>query len=108
VAILNPPFSLAERFVAKALQEALTVAALLPLAFLAAACRARFHQKNPSDVYVLAARPSFTGDGNGDMRDVAWFVWRRGVAWAGRWQVLPPEGSTAQVDLEDLLAGGAR
>ena len=60
--ITNPPFSLAQEFVDRSLEAARplgTVAFLLRLAFLESAERAAFHKSNPSDVYVLANRPSY-------------------------------------------------
>ena len=63
LAILNPPFSLAEEFVRRAIAEAAPqrahVAALLRLAFLESAGRVQLHRDHPSDVFVLANRPSF-------------------------------------------------
>jgi hypothetical protein len=63
LAILNPPFSLAEDFVRRALGEAApqraTVAALLRLAFLEGGGRVPLHREHPSDVFVFANRPSF-------------------------------------------------
>lgn len=60
---MNPPFSLAEAFVRRALHEAApqraTVAALLRLAFLESAQRIALHREHPSDVFVFANRPSF-------------------------------------------------
>jgi hypothetical protein len=88
--LTNPPFNLAMDFVFRALQEVTargtTVAMLLRLAFLASATRAPFHIANPSDVFVLAKRPSFTEDGKSDSADYAWFIW--GVGRGGRWKVL--------------------
>ena len=88
--ITNPPFSRAEEFVRRALHEAGpsgTVAMLLRLAFLESRGRAALHIERPSDVFVLAKRPSFTGDGKSDSAAYAWFVW--GPGRGGRWEVLP-------------------
>ena len=87
VGISNPPFGDADAFVRKLLAECWIVVALLPLGFAASAGRAALHAEFPSDLYVLAERPSFTGDGKTDSRDVAWFVW--GLGPGGRWSVLP-------------------
>ena len=108
--ITNPPFSLAQEFVERALatrrmfaMEGLsrlahglaqtsepktmpTVAMLLRLAFLESAKRAAFHRRYPADVYVLSSRPSFTGDGKSDSCAYAWFVWGKGKG--GSWTVL--------------------
>lgn len=86
--ITNPPFSLAMEFVRRALKERheRTVAMLLRLAFAASKVRAEFHRANPSDVFVLSKRPSFTSDGKSDSADYAWFVW--GPGRGGRWAVL--------------------
>lgn len=60
--ITNPPFSLAEEFVVKALVDCPRAekAFLLRLAFLEGQGRAAFHRAYPSDVYVLPKRPSFS------------------------------------------------
>lgn len=60
--LTNPPFSSALPAVERAIYEIGTsgeAAFLLRLAFLESAERAKFHRENPSDVYVLARRPSF-------------------------------------------------
>lgn len=87
--ILNPPFSQAETFVRRSIEEASqyrgTVAALLRLAFLEGKGRAKFHRDHPSDVFVLSKRPSFTGKGT-DSCAYAWLIWAPGRG--GRWSVL--------------------
>jgi predicted RNA methylase len=85
VVLMNPPFNLAQEFVDRALLEAPVVCALLRLNWLAGLKRASFHRANPSDVYVLPRRPSFTGKGT-DACDYAWFVWSPGGG--GRWSIL--------------------
>lgn len=92
VGVANPPFDQAEKFVRKLLVECDIVVALLPLAFAASVERFPLHSEHRSDLYVLADRPSFTGDGKTDMRDCAWFVW--GLGTGGRWAVLPATGAT--------------
>ncbi len=92
--VMNPPFSLASEFVAKALTDGcgVTVAAFLRLAFMESQGRADFHRKHPSDVYVLSQRPSFTPDGKTDQWAYGWFVW--GPGRGGRWSILdcaPPK-----------------
>lgn len=59
--ITNPPFSLAEEFVGKAIVDCPSAEKvfLLRLAFLESKKRASFHRAYPSDVYVLPERPSF-------------------------------------------------
>lgn len=89
--VMNPPFVLALEFVERALVEVRrggTVAALLRLGFLESAKRVAFHGAHPSDVYVLARRPSFTG-GRTDNAAYAWFLW--GPGRGGRWSVLGGE-----------------
>jgi hypothetical protein len=89
--LTNPPYSLAEKAVRRALYEVGPdgeVAFLLRLAFLASAKRADLHRMHPSDVYVLSRRPSFTYDGKTDSTDYAWFVW--GPGRGGRWSILRP------------------
>lgn len=94
--LTNPPYSLAMDFVRRALdmmadrERINTIAMLLRLAFLEGAKRAGFHHDNPSDVYVLSKRPSFTGDGKSDSCAYAWFVWGDGRG--GSWQVLGGDG----------------
>lgn len=74
--ILNPPFSLAQEFVEKSFELSPngTVAVLLRLNWLGSKKRIAFHKKNPSNVYVLPKRPSFTNDGRTDGTEYAWFV----------------------------------
>lgn len=76
--ITNPPFSLAQEFAEKALasvEPGGTVALLLRLGFLEGKKRLGFHRLNGSSVYVLASRPSFTGDGKTDASAYGWFLW---------------------------------
>lgn len=91
--VMNPPYRLALQFVQRAIAEVAprygTVAALLRLNWLAGQRRRAFHQQCPSDVYVLAKRPSFirksyitTGT---DATDYGWFVW--GPSRGNRWFV---------------------
>jgi len=87
--VTNPPFSLAEPFIRRALEFVAPggdVIMLLRLNFLGARCR---NEAEWSDydiplwglgqlraVYVLPRRPSFTGGGN-DACEYAWFHWER-------------------------------
>lgn len=89
VAILNPPFSLAQEFIEKCKGLARWVCALERLNFLEGEERCEWLRAGPPDVYVLPNRPSFTGEGT-DSIAYAWFVWppERGRQ-AGRVQVLP-------------------
>lgn len=90
--IMNPPYSRALEFVQHALAIAKrggTVTALLRGAFKAGRGRAEFHGKHPSDEFVLAKRPSFTGNGSTDATEYSWFVW--GPGRGGRWSVLNPQ-----------------
>lgn len=82
VIITNPPYSIAQQVVERALEiarrqdEPAEVIMLLRLAFLESEKRYEFWRQNPpSKVLVLAARPSFTGDGKTDSAAYAWFVW---------------------------------
>lgn len=90
--ITNPPYNLAEEFIRKALarKTAFDAAFLLRLNFLGSQKRAQFHRDNPSDVFVLPRRPSFTPDGKTDATEYAWFVW--GPGRGGRWKMLDVEG----------------
>lgn len=80
--VTNPPFSIAQQVIERALEIAdgkAEVIMLLQLAFLEAEKRFAFWQKHlPSRVYVLSARPSFTGDGGTDHAAYAWFTWNSG------------------------------
>ena len=90
--VTNPPYGLAEEFIRRALSQrsAFDRAFLLRLNFLGSQKRAGFHRDNPSDVYVLPRRPSFTSDGKSDSTEYAWFVWRPGSR-CGRWAILDVE-----------------
>lgn len=79
IIITNPPYSLAEPIVTKALSEAPMVIMLLRLNWLASESRQVFLCNNPPDVYVLPNRPSFVRGVNNrlvtDATEYAWFVW---------------------------------
>jgi hypothetical protein len=77
VVISNPPFSLAEEFVVRALRIGDTVAMLLRLNWLASAKRNALLTANTPSIFVLPRRPSFTDDGKVDATDYAWMVWSR-------------------------------
>jgi hypothetical protein len=78
VALGNPPFSLAQEFIERALQMAEQVIFLLRLSFLESQKREGFFVRvGVPDVYVLPERPSFTGEGT-DSCAYAWMRWRRG------------------------------
>ena len=90
VVLTNPPYSRAEDSVRACLRLAGRggiVVMLLRLAFLEGKARAALHREHPSDVYVLARRPSFTGKGT-DAAAYAWFVWGSGHGYGGKWEVL--------------------
>ncbi len=78
VVLMNPPYKHAQAFFERAIAEVGydgRVYALLRLAFLESVGRVELHQRHPSDVLVLAKRPSFTGDGRTDATAYAWFCW---------------------------------
>ena len=77
VVITNPPYALAQEFIDVCLTLETEVIMLLRLNFLGSQKRAQWHRNNPSDVYVLPKRPSFTGGGT-DATEYAWFVWGPG------------------------------
>lgn len=85
VAIGNPPFKQALRFVENALVDAHDVVMLLRVNFLEGAARASFLREQSPDVFVLPNRPSFTGKGT-DATGYAWF--RFGAFAEGRVRVL--------------------
>ncbi len=74
--ITNPPFSLAQEFLEKSLNESDFVAYLLRINFLGSKKRKVFFDKigTPDKMFVLSKRPSFTGKGT-DSTEYAWFVW---------------------------------
>lgn len=79
----NPPFKNFEAHVAQALTIAPRVAFLLRLAAMESIGRTETWKVWPlRRVRVLAARPSFTGDGRSDSCAYGWFEWDR--AWAGK------------------------
>lgn len=74
--VTNPPFSLAMEFCQHAVQLSPNVFMLLRLNFLASRKRrAWFLDNEPSALFVLSDRPSFTGNGKTDATDYAWFYW---------------------------------
>ena len=79
--ITNPPFSIAEAFVIKALSHCKTCCFLLPIRFLATKGRKQLFIDNPLDaLYVLSKRPAFErGPLNKkkgtDNNEYAWFIW---------------------------------
>ena len=78
--ITNPPFTLAQEFVAHALLHSRETMMLLRLNFLGSQKRCEWWRNNePSALFVLSSRPDFTG-GGGDSCEYAWFYWGR------RWQ----------------------
>lgn len=98
VVLTNPPYSLAEEFLCRALDEfgfapdgmlRGTVCLLLRLNWLASQSRAWLHKKHPSDVFVLPRRPSFV-NGRTDATEYGWFVW--GPGRGGHWRILDVEG----------------
>ena len=88
VAILNPPFTLAQQFIERCKGMARWVVALERLNFLEGDERCEWLRADPPDVYVLPNRPSFTGEGT-DATAYAWLVWppERGRA-HGKVQIL--------------------
>ena len=80
----NPPYNKAQEFVEQSLLYTRTggyVFFLLRLAFLESAKRAKtlYAQTPPTAVYVLAERPSFTGNNKTDATAYAMFLWQKGV-----------------------------
>lgn len=76
--ITNPPYSIAQEIIEHAFEIAdgkSEVIMLLRLGFLEAEKRYEFWQRHPvNHLYVLSARPSFTGGGT-DGTAYGWFVW---------------------------------
>ncbi len=89
--ITNPPYSLAQQILERALEIArrqtkpAEVIMLLRLGFLQAQERHEFWQKNPvNHLYILSARPSFTGGGT-DNCGYAWFVFDHSHSQSIKW-----------------------
>lgn len=75
--ISNPPYSLAQEFLTKALEIAgkTPVAFLLRLNFLGGQKRAAFWREHePDQIWISPRRPSFTGGGT-DATEYAWMLW---------------------------------
>lgn len=88
VVLTNPPNSLAEDFLCRALEIGNHVVLLLRFNFLASGRRAALMRTNTPDVYVLPNRPSFNGIGP-DSIDDAWFHWDSRKKGRGSLSVLP-------------------
>lgn len=82
--ISNPPFSLAHEFCDHAIKHSNHVFMLLRLNFLASLKRRDWFKENePTALFVLSKRPSFTNNGKTDATDYAWIMWHsllQGVA----------------------------
>ncbi len=89
VCIGNPPYSLAQEFVDRALGCSRVVAFLLRLNFPGSRKRAAWLRRSTPSVYVLPRRPSFTDDNKTDACEYAWFLW--GLDAAPRVAVLDPK-----------------
>lgn len=73
--ITNPPFSLAQEFIERSLSEVRFSAYLLRMNFMGSQKRcAWWCGREPTHLFTLADRPSFTGTGS-DATEYAWFVW---------------------------------
>lgn len=90
VAVMNPPFRLAQPFIEKCLASAPVSVVLLRLNYLASAKRSSFMRRHCPDIYVLPDRPSFSGDSKADSIEYAWFVFHREPRSSGRISVLAP------------------
>jgi len=67
--LTNPPFSLAEKFIIKAIQEAKCVIMLQRINFLGSQTRKVFWESNPpTHLFVLANRPKFVARCNNNKR----------------------------------------
>ena len=79
--ITNPPYSLAQEFIIKALDDVKYggwVVMLLRINFLGSQKRTPFFREYmPNSVYVHSKRPSFTNKGT-DSTEYAHFVWQKG------------------------------
>lgn len=89
----NPPYGgqMPEKFVRHFMnwpEPPRLAALLLRLCWASTQERYALHRDHPSDLNVLAERPSFTNDGQTDGQDYAWFVWSQ--AGGGQWRVIGP------------------
>lgn len=105
--ITNPPFKVAEKFIAHALQQAPVVAMLLKSQYWHAARRLGLFEGNPpAKVLALTWRPSFLEKerGSSPLMDVIWTVWSAQhsgpTAFYPIRKVTPPPPMT---DFDDLL-----
>lgn len=75
----NPPFTLALAFVKTGLRVANVVTYILRQGFMSSAerCPILRDEIRPSNVHIIAHRPSFTADGNTDSADYAFITWFR-------------------------------
>lgn len=66
--VTNPPFSLAEEFVARAalLWPGVRRALLMRVGILESAKRVAFNKKHPARVHIYSSRPSFSNNGSTD------------------------------------------
>lgn len=76
--ITNPPYSLAQEFIERALELRASprsvVAMLLRINYLGSQKRATWLRANFPAIYVTPRRPDFTG-GGGDATEYAWMIW---------------------------------
>lgn len=75
----NPPFTLAMKFVRAGLRVANTVVYILRQGFMSSKerCPILRDEIRPTNVHVIAHRPSFTADGNTDSADYVFITWSR-------------------------------
>jgi hypothetical protein len=77
--ITNPPFSLAEEFIRKALMESSIVCMLLKAHYWHSKKRLKLFTSNtPSYVLPLTWRPDWMGNGSSPTMDFQWTVWMHG------------------------------
>lgn len=78
VLLMNPPFSLTLQFVKAAFERAEYICCLQRTNWFGTKARAPWLREHCPDVYTLADRPSFRGDGSTDSIEYSWFVWPPG------------------------------
>lgn len=84
--ITNPPFKQAMPMLKKSLLEASNVIYLMRLDVLGSLSRFGFWQERHPDIYIMAKRHSFTGDGATDSCYYAWFYFHPNES--GKWKVI--------------------
>lgn len=90
ITLMNPPFSLGLEFVRQAIERTSRVFSLQRVNWACTVKRYEFFKAHPPDVYLLAQRPSFNGDGKSDATAYCWYEWPGSGEDHGEVHWLPP------------------